>query len=222
MPRAAVLPSPQIPPAAVRSGGKNLRPFGGSKQYIRKSPNFQISSRSHVRAVGIETSGLGRPRVENIAVSRTKQIDSQSVGGAPYGGRWRGSAVNWVLPPQIRTLRHALGSRADDDRSVISFRRDAAASRQTLGLRRPETNSGSNVIRLRTHHHGPQSWDATAKSHEDNTRRYRNQNIGKHEGPTQADDDYDHRLFVTLLAAAVTILLIITGDWMVSTLVRMP
>ena len=126
-----------------------------------------------------------------------------------------------VLPPQQRTLRRSSAFPVDGNRNVISFRTEAVVSRQTLGLRSCNTTGRSNVIHFRAHHHGPQSWDAPAKSHEDNATAYSKENIGNHKAATRGDDDYGHRMFVNLLAAAVSILLIITGDWIVSTLVKM-
>jgi hypothetical protein len=155
-------------------------------------------------------------------MSKIKQIDSHSAGAGSDELRWRGSVVNLVLPPQQRTLRHSSASPVDDNRKAILFHTDAGASRQTLSLRSWDTTGGSNVILFRAHHHGPRSWEATAKSHEENAIRSRKENFGKHEGAIQGDDDHGHRMFANLLAAAVSILLIITGDWMVSTLVKMP
>jgi hypothetical protein len=38
----------------------------------------------------------------------------------------------------------------------------------------------------------------------------------------QGDDDYNHRMLVNALAAAVLVMLVISGEWMFSTLATMP
>jgi hypothetical protein len=44
--------------------------------------------------------------------------------------------------------------------------------------------------------------------------------LGKNHGIH--DDDYDHRMLVNALAAAVLVMLVISGEWMFSTLAAIP
>ena len=56
-----------------------------------------------------------------------------------------------------------------------------------------------------------QGWGETAKSSPE---------LGKNHGIH--DDDYDHRMLVNALAAAVLVTLVISGEWMFSTLATIP
>jgi hypothetical protein len=57
-----------------------------------------------------------------------------------------------------------------------------------------------------------QRWDETAKSSPEVIKTY----------SIQVDDDYDHRMLVNALAAAVLVVLVISGEWIFSALATMP
>jgi hypothetical protein len=154
-------------------------------------------------------------------MSTIKQIDLRSTGAAADEGQLRGTAANWALPFEQRTLRLASELLVESDRKVIPFRANVAPAR-TLGLQRGDTNWASTVIPFRPRQHAPRNWHAAAASHATNAEKSFEGKFGNHEAAAQADDDHGHRMVVNLLAAAVSIMLIIAGDWMVSTLVKMP
>jgi hypothetical protein len=129
----------------------------------------------------------------------------------------RGTAANRALPLEQRTLRRSSESPVDRDRKVIPFRANAAPPR-TLGLQSGDTNT---VIHFRPRQHAPRNWHAAANAHAANAEKSFEGKFENHEAAAQADDDHSHRMVVNLLAAAVSIMLIIAGDWIVSTLVKM-
>ena len=57
-----------------------------------------------------------------------------------------------------------------------------------------------------------QRWGETAKSSPEVVKNH----------SIQGDDDYDHRMLVNALAAAVLVMLVISGEWMFSTLATIP
>jgi len=154
-------------------------------------------------------------------MSTIKQIDLRSTSAAADEGRLRGSAANRALPLEQRSLRRASESPVDHDRKVIPFRANAATTR-TLGLQSGDTNCASTVIHFRPRQRPPRNWHAAANARAANAEKSFESKFGNHEAAAQADDDHSHRMVVNLLAAAVLIMLIIAGDWMVNTLVKMP
>ena len=154
-------------------------------------------------------------------MSTIKHIDLRPTGVAADEGRLRGSAADRALPLEQRTLRRASESPVDRDRKVIPFRANAAPTR-TLGLQSGNTKCASTVIHFRPRQHAPRNWHAAANARAANAEKSFEGKFGSHEAAAQADDDHSHRIVVNLLAAAVLIMLIIAGDWMVSTLVKMP
>jgi hypothetical protein len=154
-------------------------------------------------------------------MSTIKQIDLRSTGAATGEGRLRGAAANRALPLGQRPLRRASESPVDRDRKVIPFRVNAAPTR-TFGLQGGDTNYASTVIPFRPRQHAPQNRHAAANAHAANAEKSFEGKFGNRETAAQADDDHSHRMVVNLLAAAVSIMLIIAGDWMVSVLVKMP
>jgi hypothetical protein len=154
-------------------------------------------------------------------MSPKKQIDLHAPGGAANERRLRGTSANRALPLEQGTLRRASESPVDRDRKVIPFRANAARTR-TFGLQRGNTNFVSNVIHFRPRQHASRNWHAAANAHAANAEKSFEGKFGNHEAAAQADDDHSHRMVVNLLAAAVSIMLIIAGDWMVTTLVKMP
>ena len=154
-------------------------------------------------------------------MSTIKQIDLHSTGAAAGERRSRGTSASRALPLEQRTLRRASELPFDRDRKVIPFRANAAPTRR-LGLQSGDTNFVSNVIHFRPRRHAPRNWHAAANAHAANAEKSFEGKFGNHEAAAQADDDHSHRMVVNLLAAAVLIMLIIAGDWMVNTLVKMP
>lgn len=154
-------------------------------------------------------------------MSTIKQIDLRSTGAAADERRLRGTAANRALPLEQRILRRASDSPVDRDRKVIPFRANAAPTRM-LGLQSRDTNCASTVIPFRPRQHAPRNWHAAANAHAANAEKSFEGEFGNHEAAARADDDHRHRIVVNLLAAAVSIMLIIAGDWMVNTLVKMP
>jgi hypothetical protein len=154
-------------------------------------------------------------------MSTVKRSNSGSAGAVPDAARWPGTAANEALSPRQRTSRHASESPADGDRKVIPFRANVAAA-GAFGLQGGDTSGGSNIIRFRPRQHGPRNWHAAGASHAANAEKSIEERIGNREAAAQADDDHGHRMVVNLLAAAVSLMLIIAGDWMVNALIKMP
>jgi hypothetical protein len=98
----------------------------------------------------------------------------------------------------------------DDGTKVIRFRSRAAASSRRAAAWGCGPTGESEVIRFRPRGTAPGrelalgSWDV------DDLRKY--------EYPREGDDDYRRRMVVNVFAAAVLVVLMITGDWIVSTL----
>jgi hypothetical protein len=174
-----------------------------------------------MRGVGIETSSQGRTCTEGLAVSTIKQIDLHSTGAAAGERRLRATSASRALPLEQGTLRRASESPVDHDRKVIPFRANAATTR-TLGLQSGDTNFVSRVIQFRPRQHAPRNWHAAANAPAANAEKSFEGKFGNHQAAAQADDDHSHRMVVNLLAAAVSLMLIIAGDWMVNALVKMP
>jgi hypothetical protein len=146
-------------------------------------------------------------------MSTIKQNDLRATGAAANEGWLGGTAANRGLPFEQRTLRRITESSVEHDRTVIPFHMNA----RTLGLQSGDTNRGSNVIHFRPRQHAPRNWHAAANAGKSFEGKF-----GDHQAAAQADDDHGHRMVINLLAAAVSIMLIIAGDWMVSTLVKIP
>jgi hypothetical protein len=174
-----------------------------------------------MQGVCIETPSKQRPCTEGLAMSTIKQIDLRSTGAPADERRLLGTAASRALPLEQRTLRRASDSPVDRDRKVIPFRANAASTR-TLGLQSGDTNFVSNVVHFRPRQHASRNWHAAANAPAANAEKSFEGKFGNHEAAAQADDEHSHRMVVNLLAAAVSIMLIIAGDWMVSTLVKMP
>jgi hypothetical protein len=80
----------------------------------------------------------------------------------------------------------------DDDRNIIRLRSRGAVVRRESGLRR---------------------WVLTGECPVPG--------IAKYEHPHESDDDYRHRMLVNLLAVIVTLVLIVAGSWIMTTLMQM-
>jgi hypothetical protein len=154
-------------------------------------------------------------------MSTMKRSNSGSASAVPDAARWPGTAANEALSPRQRTSRHASESPVDGDRKVVPFRANVASAR-AFGLQGGDTNGGSNVIRFRPRQHGPRNWHAAAASDAANAEKFFEEKIENREAAAEADDDHSHRMVVNFLAAAVSLMLIIAGDWMVNALIKMP
>ena len=154
-------------------------------------------------------------------MSTVKRSNSGSAGAVPDAARWPGTAANEALSPRQRTSRYASESPVDGDRKVVPFCANVAAA-GAFGPQGGDTNGGSNVIRFRPRQHGPRNPNAAAPSDAANAEKFFAEKIGNRAAAAEADDDHGHRMVVNLLAAAVSLMLIIAGDWMVNALIKMP
>jgi hypothetical protein len=94
-------------------------------------------------------------------------------------------------------------------------------SRQTYssvrGDSQPLIGSDGNVIRfrLRGTAHRPELGLGTCDTTDDSPA----EDLRKYEYPPESDDDYRHRMLVNFLATIVLIVLMVTGSWMVDTII---
>ena len=150
-------------------------------------------------------------------MAKSGQTDSRSINAAGDDvGRHR-IAANWTLRPQ-RTN----STTADDSLSlshgagkIIRFYPRAVVSQGQPALPMSDWKGEYNVIRFpraASAKSALQGWGETAKSSPE---------LGKNHS-IQGDDDYDHRMLVNALAAAVLVMLVISGEWMFSTLATIP
>jgi hypothetical protein len=98
---------------------------------------------------------------------------------------------------------------------IIRFHPRAVAFQGRPALPMSDRKDEYNIIRLpraASAKPPPQRWGETAKS---SLELVKNHNI-------QDDEDYDHRMWVNALAAAVLVILVISGEWMFSTLAAIP
>ena len=145
------------------------------------------------------------------------QIDSRSISAAADDVGRRRIAPNLTLRPQginSTTADHSL-SLSDGAGKIIRFYPRAVASQGQPALPMSDRNGEYNVIRFPRAASGKstlQRCGKTAKSSPE---------LGKNHG-IQGDDDYDHRMLVNAIAAAVLVMLVISGEWMFSTLAAIP
>jgi hypothetical protein len=125
--------------------------------------------------------------------------------------RGRSSVATSMFQPKQPSMRQSESPLSDDDRKVIAFPVQDISFRQAPGLRSRDATGDAKFWRRR---HAPLSSKRTAKSHEENS--------GKSKAATQNGDDHGHRMLENFLGAAALILLIIAGNWILSTLVKMP
>jgi hypothetical protein len=150
-------------------------------------------------------------------MAKSGQIDSLSVSAAADDvGRYR-IAANRTLRPQRTNSTTANDSLSvsDGGGKIIRFYPRAVASQGHLALPMSDRRGEYNVIRFpRAASAKPtlQGFAATAKSLPAHVKSH---NI-------QGDDDYNHRMLVNALAAAVLAILVISGGWMFSTLAAIP
>jgi hypothetical protein len=131
-----------------------------------------------------------------------EQIEFHLAVAASEVPRGRSSVATSMFPPEQRSMRRSESPLFDGDRKVIAFPVQGISSRQAPGSC---------------------SWDATGDSlSSKRTAKSHEVSFGKSKAATQNDDDHRHRMFENLLAAAALILLIIAGNWILSTLVKMP
>ena len=150
-------------------------------------------------------------------MAKSGQIDSRSINAAADDVSRHRIAAN-------RTLRRQRtnSTTADDSLSlshgagkIIRFYPRAVASQGQPALPMSDRKDEYNVIRF------PRAASAkptlrrcgeTAKSSPVHVKSH----------SIQGDDDYNHRMLVNAIAAAVLIMLVISGEWMFSTLATIP
>jgi hypothetical protein len=139
-------------------------------------------------------------------MSKMEQVEFQLAAAAECVG-------NSMFPPKQRRTRWSESTLFDGDRKVIAFPvQDISA--QAPGLRSRDATGDAKIAHFRHRLHALPSSKRTAKSHEVNS--------GKSKAATQNDDDHRHRMLENLVGAAALILLIIAGNWILSTLVKIP
>jgi hypothetical protein len=116
------------------------------------------------------------------------------------------------FPPKQRSMRRFDAPLFDDDRKVIAFPLQNISA-QAPGLRSRDATRDANITHFRRPPHASPGSKRAAKSDEVNT--------GKSKPAIQNDDDYRHRTIENLVGAAALLLLIIAGNWILSTLVKM-
>jgi len=145
------------------------------------------------------------------------QIGSRSISAAGDDVGRRRIAANLTLRPQginSTTADHSL-SLSDGAGKIIRFYPRAVASQGQPALPMSDRNGEYNVIRFphaASARSALQRWDETAKSSPELIKTH----------SIQGDDDYDHRMLVNALAAAVLVVLVISGEWIFSALATMP
>ena len=150
-------------------------------------------------------------------MATSRQIDSRSISAAADDVGRRRIAANLTLRPQginSTIADHSL-SLSDGGGKIIRFYPRAVASQGQPALPMSDRNGEYNVIRFphaASARSALQRWYETAKS---SSAHVKSHNI-------QGDDDYNHRMLVNALAAAVLIMLVISGEWMFSTLATIP
>ena len=144
------------------------------------------------------------------------QIGSRSISAAGDDVGRRRIAANLTLRPQginSTIADHSL-SLSDGGGKIIRFYPRAVASQGQPALPMSNRNGEYNVICFP---HAAlakslQRWDETAKSSPELIKTH----------SIQGDDDYDHRMLVNALAAAVLVVLVISGEWIFSALATIP
>ena len=150
-------------------------------------------------------------------MARSGQIDSRSISAAAADvGRHRITA-NRTLRPQWTNSTNADDSLSltDGGEKIIRFYPRAVASQVQPALPMSDRKGEYNVIRFpRAASAKPtlQRCGETAKSSSAHVKSH----------SIEGDDDYNHRMLVNAIAAAVLIMLVISGEWMFSTLATIP
>jgi hypothetical protein len=126
--------------------------------------------------------------------------------------RGRSGVGKSIFPPKQRSMRRFDAPSFDDDRKVIAFPLQNISA-QAPGLRSRDATRDANITHFRRPPHASPGSKRAAKSDEVNT--------GKSKAAIQNDDDYRHRTIENLVGAAALLLLIIAGNCILSTLVKM-
>jgi hypothetical protein len=146
-------------------------------------------------------------------MSKKEQIEFRLAAAASEIPRGRSSVGNSMFPPKHRSMLRSESPPFDGDRKVIAFPVQDISG-QAPGLRSRDGTGDVKIAHFRPRFHALPSSKRTAKSHEVNS--------GKSKAATQNDDDHPHRMLENLVGAAALILLIIAGNWILSTLMKMP
>jgi hypothetical protein len=150
-------------------------------------------------------------------MARSGQIDSRSISAAAADVDRHRITANRTLRPQWTNSTNADDSLSltDGGEKIIRFYPRAVASQVQPALPMSDRKGEYNVIRFpRAASAKPtlQRWGETAKFSPEVVKNH----------SIQGDDDYDHRMLVNALAAAVLVMLVISGEWMFSTLATIP
>ena len=143
-------------------------------------------------------------------MAKSEQIDSRSISVAADDVSRHRITANRTLRPQWTNSTTADDSLSlsDGDEKIIRFYPRAVASQGQPAL---PMSDRYNVIRFpRAASAKPtlQRCGETAKSSSAHVKSH----------SIEGDDDYNHRMLVNAIAAAVLVMLVISGEWMLSTL----
>jgi hypothetical protein len=136
---------------------------------------------------------------------KTEHIDLHLAGASPDAHGGRGSAATGTVRRYSAPPKH-------DERRIVAFPAHAISTRKAPSRENWDANRGSNVVDFRRHRTSPSKAAG----------RFNEASVGRPEASHQGDEDHRHRMFMNLLAAAASVLLIIAGDWMFSTLAKIP
>ena len=145
-------------------------------------------------------------------MATSRQIDSRSISAAADDvGRHR-IAANRALRPQRTNSTTADDSLSlsDGTGKIIRFYPRAVASQGQPALPISDRKGEYSVIRFRR--------AALAKSGLQSGETAKSSPGLVKDRSIQVDNDYDHRMLINALAAAVLAMLVISGEWMFSTL----
>ena len=145
-------------------------------------------------------------------MAKSGQIDLRSISTAADDVGRRRIAANPTVRPQRTNSTTASDSLSLSDGcgKILRFYPRAVACQGQLASPMWDRNGEYNVIRLRR--------AALAKSALQRGETAKSSlGLVKNRG-TQVDDDYDHRMVINALAAAVLAMLVISGEWVFSLL----
>jgi hypothetical protein len=164
----------------------------------------------------IYTEGSGRDIQESVAMATSGQIDWRLISAAADDvGRRRIAANLRLRPPPTKATADGSLSLNDGGVKIIHFYPRAVAPQGQLALPMSDRKGEYNVIRFP---HAASSKSTVQRSDERAkswTELVKNHSI-------QGENDYDQRMLVNALAAAVLAMLVISGEWIFSTLATMP
>ena len=146
-------------------------------------------------------------------MAKSGQIDSRSISAAADDVDRHRIVANRTLRPQRTNSTTADDplSVSDGSGKIIRFYARAVASRGQPALPMSDRKREYNVIRFPRAASAKPTLQRFGETGKSSSAHVKSRNI-------QGDDDYNHRMLVNALAAAVLIMLVISGEWMFSTL----